>query len=104
MASWPIAARISSASRAPSDSASGVALMRTTTSSASTSSSEIRGSARTGVRTAFSITVCTSDGFTSGRNRARRSTPAGSRSGTTAAVSTMLFGTMIESSPCANVV
>ena len=43
-------------------------------------------------------------GFTPGRSRARRSTDDGSRSGTTAAASTTLFGTMIESSPRANVV
>ena len=42
--------------------------------------------------------------MTSGRSRARRSTAEGSRSGTTAAASTMLFGTMIESSPRAKVV
>jgi hypothetical protein len=41
---------------------------------------------------------------TSGRRRARRSTAAGSRSGTTAALRTTLLGTMIESCPCAKVV
>src|SRR5215216_5030117 len=62
------------------------------------------GSDRTGVRTPSSSSSCTSLGITSGRSRARRSTDDGSRSGTTADASTMLFGTMIESSPRANVV
>ena len=46
-----IADRTSSASRGPSSSDSGVAAMRTTTSSESISSSEMCGSARTGMRT-----------------------------------------------------
>ena len=54
--------------------------------------------------TLSSSSACRSLGSTSGRSRARRSTAAGSRSGTTATVSTTLLGTMIESSPCANVV
>ena len=78
--------------------------MRTTTSSASISSSAIVGSPRTGVEIESSSIAWTSLGRTSGRRRARRSTAAGSRSGTTAAASTTLFGTMIESWPCANVV
>lgn len=81
-----------------------MAWMRSTTSSASTSSSEIVGSPRTGVSIASSSSSWTSVGRTSGRSRATRSTAAGSRSGTTAALSTTLFGTMIESWPCANVV
>ena len=48
--------------------------------------------------------VVTSLGRTSGRRRARRSTAAGSRSGTIAAVSTTLLGTMIESRSWARVV
>ncbi len=94
-----IALRTSSARRGPSASDSGVAAMRTITSSESTSSREMCGSWRTGVVTPFSSRSCTSDGLTSGRSRARRSTAAGSRSGTTAEVRTTLFGTMIESSP-----
>ena len=55
------------------------------------------GSPRTGVWTSLSSSAWRSLGLTSGRSRARRSTAAGSRSGTIAAVSTTLLGTMIES-------
>ena len=99
-----MAARISSARRGPSASDSGVAAIRTTTSSASISSRSTRGSLRTGVRTTVSITAWTWLGLTSGRSRARRSMPAGSLSGTTAADITIVFGTRIESSPWAKVV
>ena len=98
-----IAESTSSARRGPSASDSGVAAMRTMTSSESISSSEMCGSWRTGIFTPVSSSVWTSDGLTSGRRRARRSTAAGSRSGTTAEVSTTLLGTMIESSPWASV-
>ena len=67
------------------------------------SSSAIVGSPRTGVLIASSI-AWTSLGLTSGRRRARRSTEAGSRSGTTAADRTTLLGTITESPPWANVV
>ena len=78
--------------------------MRTTTSSASISSSAIVGSPRTGVLIDCSSIAWTSLGLTSGRRRARRSTDAGSRSGTTAADRTTLLGTITESPPCAKVV
>ena len=62
-----------SASRA----SSGVAWIRTTTSSASSSSSEIDGAPRIGVSIAASSIDWTSLGRTSGRRRARRSTDGG---------------------------
>ena len=82
----------------------GVAAMRTTTSSPSSSSSVMRGTSRRGVCSDFSSSSCRSLGVMPGRRRARRFTASGSRSGSTAPFSTTLLGTMIESSPLANVV
>ena len=81
-----------------------MASIRTTTSSPSSSSSVIRGELRSGVCNDFSRISCRSPGVIPARSRARRLTASGSRRGSTATFSTTLLGTMIESSPVANVV
>ena len=68
------------------------------------SSRSISGSVRVGTVTPASMRSSTWLGLTSASRRARRSTPDGSRSGTTAPESTTLFGTRILSSPFASVV
>jgi hypothetical protein len=54
--------------------------------------------------TASRSSLSTSLGLISASNLARRSTPSGSRSGTTAADKTTLFGTMMRSARLASVV
>jgi hypothetical protein len=70
----------------------------------SSSSSVIRGAPRIAVWIDSRSCSSTSAGVTPGRSRARMSTPVGSRSGTTAELSTTALGTMIVSSSLARTV
>jgi len=76
-------------------------VIRTTTSSPSSSSSVICGSSRAGVVTAGLNSSWMSVGVTPGRRRARVDTGRSAQGGMTATLSTTLLGTMIESSPLA---